>query len=359
MTVLPFFVERNIPYSIIFFLYSMVVSSAAVCSCYRKHNILYSSKYTATFENPPFFPTNLNELAEDAGFAVRVALISQISRIRVDVRMRLVCRERYMFNWLLLMTQSLLDEEFTQIRLFIDQEESRNKCIEVLDEITNASSSTKATSSPRIRISSTSDINLRKADKLIVIYSPDNVIYDRPQLLEEVQAICFHGALRKIPVVMVNPNLVSTAWSDYGPRTPLLLSDFSQAYFACDDYFMLSRRDKWCGIVQRAASGFDLFLLDGMHPGQMKPDSYARIQSWPEGIPDNIRSILSDLLMRDPHFPMHESDQSSISDPSAAGDDGVVRMEVVEQTKVPNILARRGGLFVRDRDADRRKSEVH
>lgn len=321
-------------------------SSFFVISSYHKHTALHSNKYTATFENPPFFPTNLNELAEDAGFAIRVALISQISRIRVDVRMRLVSRERLMFNWLLLMTRELLDDEFTQIRIFVDQEDSRNKCIEVLEEMASVVNKTDVVK-PRIKISSTSDINLRKADKLIVIYSPDNVLYDRPQLLEEVQAICFHGALRKIPVVMVNPNLVSTAWSDYGPRAPLLMSDFSQAYFACDDYFMLSRRDKWCGIVQRAASGFDLFLLDGMRPGQSKPDSYARIQSWPEGIPDNIRSVLSDLLMRDPHFPIHSSGLRGGQGSSSAEDDGIIRLEVVEQTKVPNVLARRGSSMFR------------
>ena len=51
------------------------------------------------------------------------------------------------------------------------------------------------------------------------------------------------------------PPCMTLAWNDFGARTPLLLSDFAQAYFICDDYFMFSKRDQWCGIVQRAASG--------------------------------------------------------------------------------------------------------
>jgi hypothetical protein len=41
----------------------------------------------------------------------------------------------------------------------------------------------------------------------------------------------------------------------------MLLRDFAQVYYICDDFFMLSRRDQWIGVVQRAASGFDMFFL--------------------------------------------------------------------------------------------------
>ena len=51
---------------------------------------------------------------------------------------------------------------------------------------------------------------------------------------------------------------------------------------------MFSRRDLWCGLVQRAASGFDLFLLEGFPSAvrdsqQRFPTRYTRLQNWPEG----------------------------------------------------------------------------
>ena len=51
-------------------------------------------------ENPPFFPRTLEELAEDAAFSCRVGLSSSISRMRVDVRLKLIDRERHALAWL-------------------------------------------------------------------------------------------------------------------------------------------------------------------------------------------------------------------------------------------------------------------
>eukprot|EP01041_Mallomonas_annulata_P007607 gene7607-15584_t len=268
---------------------------------------LYAKQYTATFENPPFFPTSIEELAQDACFATRVALISQVTRIRVDVRMRIINRDRYLFKWLLLLAHSLCDEEFTQIRVFVDKKEDCDRCNIIWDEMVDENNklhtkSKRKQERNKVGISLTSDINLDVSDKLIIIYNPDNVYQDSPNLLDEVQALCFHGALREIPIILINPNLVATAWNDFGAQSPLLLSDFSQVYYACDDYFMLNRKDQWCGIVQRAASGFDLFVLEGLFPGHIKPDTYTRVQSWSDGLPDDIHGTLSRLILADPKF---------------------------------------------------------
>ena len=45
--------------------------------------------YTSTYDNAPFWPQTLDECASDASFCVKVALMSNIQRIRVDVRLRL------------------------------------------------------------------------------------------------------------------------------------------------------------------------------------------------------------------------------------------------------------------------------
>ena len=98
-----------------------------------------------------------------------------------------------------------------------------------------------------------------KTDKLYVVYNPDNV-YDNENVLENFQALCFQASLHNIPTIIINPFLVSTSWSDSGHRSPLLLSDFINAYFICDDYFMVNV-NSFCGIVQRAAQT-DLYLLN-------------------------------------------------------------------------------------------------
>ena len=159
----------------------------------------------------------------------------------------------------------------------------------------------------RISVSPICDIGLSIKDQVFVIFNPDNLSSARPELLEDVQAICFHGALRKVPVVIINPCLIATAWNDYGPRSPLLLSDFAQAYFICDDLLLLSRKDEYFGIVQRASAGMDLFRLTGLFPGKKAPKSFTRIESWPDGMPDNLRSSLSKHLANDPNFPSYES----------------------------------------------------
>ena len=103
-------------------------------------------------------------------------------------------------------------------------------------------------------------------------------------------------------MVMINPSLIATAWNDFGPRSPLLVSDFAQAYFACDDLFMMTKKDDWIGVVQRASSGMDLFRLTGLMPGTKAPTEFSRIESWPDGLPDNLRSVIAKHLARDPAF---------------------------------------------------------
>jgi hypothetical protein len=140
-----------------------------------------------------------------------------------------------------------------------------------------------------------------------LIFNPDNVISTRRELLEDIQAICFHAALREVPVIMINPNLIATAWNDFGFRSPLLIADFAQAYFACDDLFMLNHKEEWLGLVQRAQSGVDLFRLSTFRLKSKSPKSYARIESWSDGIPDNLRFSIVKQLALDPNFvPMNK-----------------------------------------------------
>lgn len=81
-------------------------------------------------------------------------------------------------------------------------------------------------------------------------------------MLEDVQAICFQSALKGIPVLLINPVLISTSYSTFGSTTSMLLGDFIQAYFIRDDYVMLAQSGRCCGLVRRLTAGCDLYLLE-------------------------------------------------------------------------------------------------
>lgn len=188
-----------------------------------------SKTYKVSFENPPFFPSTLEELANDAAFAAKVAIVSQILRIRMDIRLRITSRgNRFMLKWLLLTAVNLLDEEFSRIHLFIDKTDDVLKCQEIWSElVTNITATAAATAAAagveqpvdandfaqKIQISSISDIDITEKRTIFLIFNPDNMIScEHPNLLEDVQALCFHAALRKQPVIMINPCLMATAW---------------------------------------------------------------------------------------------------------------------------------------------------
>ena len=183
-------------------------------------------QYSVSFENPPFFPCTLEELASDVAFAAKVAIVSRILRIRIDVRLRITSRgNRYMLKWLLLTAVNLFDDEFQYVHIFIDKTDDVLKCQEIWKDlvrnVTTPINRTDAATSAvdyerfleKIKISSITDIDLSEKATIFLIYNPDNIYScEHENLLEEVQALCFHAALRKLPVILINPTLMATAW---------------------------------------------------------------------------------------------------------------------------------------------------
>lgn len=208
----------------------------------------------SNLENPPFFPSTIEELAYDVAFTTKIALINRIKRIRVDIRLRLTSRDRYMLKWLLLTSINLLDDNDadSNVHIFIDKSPDVGRCQELLvDLIRNSTSILSSLASAdmnewpssdedverkqfetiirekkeqqdylnklsKVHISSISDVHLRDSDSILVIFNPDNMhSCEHPDLLEDVQALCFHAALRKIPVILINPQLMATGKKHY------------------------------------------------------------------------------------------------------------------------------------------------
>lgn len=256
----------------------------------------------------PFFPKDIEELAKDASFSIQLALIGRMNRMRVDIKSKLLSKTKFIVLWLCHTAQLLINQEFQSIHVFIDKKYDIEKCNSVLNSLRNR---TSAEGNPfaRIRLSYICEEAMHSNSSLFIIFNPDNIFHsENPSTLEECQSLCFHASLRSIPVVMINPMLVSTSWSECGPQTPLLLGDFNQVYSICDDYMMLSREDHWFGIVQRITTGFELFFLQGMMhpPGAMQsaPVKYVRVKSWPQEVdmPDDIRSVAVGFMLQDPAF---------------------------------------------------------
>ena len=267
----------------------------------------FRSKYP---EQPSFFPRSLEELATDTADSTQVGLINSMKRMRIDIRMRLVRREKNMLKWLVLTCSKLVDSEFKFIHIFLEDRKDLDMCNEFWKDIVNYRKKQNDTIDTKnelkqMSFSSIDDSYFREEldNQIVVIFNPDNIIEgSNPNLLDNVQCLCFKAALKRIPVIMINPELIAHAWNNVGPRPPLLLGDFPQIYFACDDYFAMPTKHQWAGIVTRAGTGTDLFLLNGLSPGKQSPNDFICVNSWSEGLPDDIRGALVTLLRKNTGF---------------------------------------------------------
>ena len=58
-------------------------------------------EFITTYEyNPEFFPTTIDELAGDAFDSIQLGLISKINRLRIDIRLNIIEKERNLLLFL-------------------------------------------------------------------------------------------------------------------------------------------------------------------------------------------------------------------------------------------------------------------
>lgn len=77
--------------------------------------------YTSSSSAMPYFPLTIEEMAYDASYYIKIALMNRYTRIRIDTRMKIIEKDRHSIRWLILLAKSMLDSEITQICLFVDE----------------------------------------------------------------------------------------------------------------------------------------------------------------------------------------------------------------------------------------------
>ena len=75
-------------------------------------------EYITAYEyNPEFFPTTVEELAVDAFDSIQLGLISKINRLRIDIRLNIVEKERNLLLFLVKLSNLLVDDEISRVRV--------------------------------------------------------------------------------------------------------------------------------------------------------------------------------------------------------------------------------------------------
>jgi hypothetical protein len=262
-------------------------------------------KTRESFLNPPFFPTDLEALAYDSTFSVKIALTNKYKRIRVDLTTRITNRGKRFLDYLIYFANFMIDEEFKSIRLFMDTSHADTFNQRLKDFVMN--NECEKDLCKVISVSPINDLSLKKDDCLYAIFCPDNTLTpyvdDGKNILEEVQVLCFHAAMRKIPMILINPRLIATGNYDKGMfRSSSLLRDFVQCYYINDNYIDFGSPNKWCGIIRRLTFGYELYLLDGFPRSKLSPERYQRLKSWNVDETANFHDEVISLLAKDETF---------------------------------------------------------
>lgn len=268
--------------------------------------------------NPPYFPSSTLDIAKDTAYSIKLGLIEQLSRMRVDIRTRTTYRYRHMIQWLIHTSYLLFDEYIDTVCIFVNDLDDIERCSKSMNDLKSLQSTNDNHRQGKIEINLLSDQTmfyqnnyrditstqkqLKNPSSIYILHCPDNIFCeDNPYVLEHIEGICFQAAIDKIPIVIINPNLISTAWNDYGMTPPMLLSDFQQVYFIRDDYAMVSHNNCWCGFIYRITLGFDVFLIE-IHHKVSNDFSYVRMNSWKDDFPQDFSTIISDILLNFSEF---------------------------------------------------------
>lgn len=128
-------------------------------------------EYITAYEyNPEFFPTTVEELAMDAFDSIQLGLISKINRLRIDIRLNIVEKERNILLFLVKLSKLLVDDEINRVRV-VTRTSLVDKIKSVNDELADTTLKDKVLFSSLTDFIGYSFTHLLSRLRLLTIYS--------------------------------------------------------------------------------------------------------------------------------------------------------------------------------------------
>lgn len=265
------------------------------------------------FENPPYFPTSVNQLADDTVYSIKVGLMRKLSRILVVANTKVLDDLDFMLAWLMKIALQLVEIEESQVRIFVDPKYTQDKCQQILKSL-NVGVDTDPKRSARMRKIKISPMNspglVEDKDSIVIVFNPSNngyLSYDQSaDVLDNIQGICFNAGIRSIPIIMINPDIMAYPLQHEGqPFRPLILNDFRRVYQLHDNIVTLrdQKSSEWFGFVFRLSESFDLFFMVKRARQNGDDMRYYRIRSESGGVHMNdISDIIDSFVKQDAAF---------------------------------------------------------
>lgn len=262
--------------------------SRGLCNL-SKTAVFLSAEQSPVYTDPPHFPLTIEELANDTAYCIKFALIRKLQRMKVVVRSSLLCNDDYRFTWLMMVAKSLHQDHATRVRIVIDEQYSADRLNDLMTQSMEFVSKTDAAKLSSLRISYLHDTKFSEKDKddAIIVYNIYNVRRpDADDTLDKLQGLCLNAAIHKVPMVLINPEVVSYGIAVNPLRSviPTLVNDFMMVYEFQDNVSASASGREWFGLVQRFASTCDLFYVVRRQPSNHRRDmSTFRIVSKEKG----------------------------------------------------------------------------
>jgi hypothetical protein len=292
--------------------YGYKITKITKTTALQRHMVAFPEITTEMGHNKPidlpFFPRNIEELASDITYCIKVGLMRRYSRMRIDVRFDGIEQPSDSLDWLFHMIADIYDEKMNHIHLFMHNTYNHLPIEKHWKEVMKQIPSEKKKIRRRLRISSLDkDTAIYDRDEMIIIFEPINLIDGNVgQLLDNIQSICLRAAMRSLPILMINPQLITFNMERQATFEPFLLGDFVNIYRLNDRHVELDHRQRLT-MVRRLGAAVELYHMKYAHKSDNDKNHstntvISRIKSFDDGFPEEVSSIISRMMLEDPSF---------------------------------------------------------
>jgi hypothetical protein len=253
-----------------------------------------------SFSSFPFFPKTLNELSREAAnasadlFSDRPinparALISLNNAELVRPNWLAASAEEeeclLLLDFLLGMAEQLQERGFSRLRCYWS---TFSLCLSARTFFL------RAVDPLRISVDVLGVGDVAEDDQVVVLVRPNNLASQK--VLEHVQTVCIQAQHLGVPVIMLNPELLSYPAVGGFRHTPMLLRDFEPAYYVDPEVYIHSP-SKICGLLRRYPRPWEVYCLNS-HRQDLGWLYFAQSNAKP-----SLEAIAGELIANGLHVP--------------------------------------------------------